>query len=81
MIAIPATCEALKLKNSRTMNMIMLGAYLYLRNVVEIESVLEALKKVLPEKYHYLIPLNEKALERGEELVCSSFKEGVMLVC
>jgi 2-oxoglutarate ferredoxin oxidoreductase subunit gamma len=81
MIAIPATCEALKLKNSRTMNMIMLGAYLYLRNVVEIESVLEALKKVLPEKYHYLIPLNERALERGEELACSSFKEGVMLVC
>ena len=38
-IGIPATSEALKLKNARTMNMIMLGAYLYLRNVVEIESV------------------------------------------
>lgn len=81
MIGISATSEALKLKNTRTMNMIMLGAYLYLRNVVEIESVLEALKKVLPEKYHSTIPLNQQALERGEELVCSQLKEGVMLVC
>lgn len=80
-IGIAATSEALKLKNARTMNMIMLGAYLYLRNVVEIESVLEALKKVLPEKYHNTIPLNQQALERGEELVCSQLKEGVMLVC
>jgi 2-oxoglutarate ferredoxin oxidoreductase subunit gamma len=81
MVGIAATSEALKLKNARTMNMIMLGAYLYLRNAVQIESVLEALKKVLPEKYHHTIPLNQQALERGEELVCSQLKEGVMLVC
>lgn len=81
MVGIAATSEALKLKNARTMNMIMLGAYLYLRNAVEIESVLEALKKVLPEKYHHTIALNQQALERGEELVCSQLKEGVMLVC
>jgi len=80
-IGIAATTEALKLKNARTMNMIMLGAYLYLRDVVKPESVLEALKKVLPEKYHHTIPLNEQALLRGEELVCSELKEGVMLVC
>jgi 2-oxoglutarate ferredoxin oxidoreductase subunit gamma len=81
MVGIAATSEALKLKNARTMNMIMLGAYLYLRNAVQIESVLEALKKVLPDKYHHTIPLNQQALERGEELVCSQLKEGVMLVC
>jgi 2-oxoglutarate ferredoxin oxidoreductase subunit gamma len=80
-IGISATTEALKLKNARTMNMIMLGAYLYLRDVVKPDSVLEALKKVLPEKYHHTIPLNEQALMRGEELVCSELKEGVMLVC
>lgn len=80
-IGIAAISEALKLKNARTMNMIMLGAYLYLRNVVRMESVLEALKKVLPEKYHHTIPLNEQALKRGEQLVCSQLKEGVMLVC
>lgn len=80
-IGIAATSEAMKLKNARTMNMIMLGAYLRLKNVVEIESILEALKKVLPEKYHSTIPLNQQALERGEELVSSQLKEGVMLVC
>lgn len=81
MVGIPATREAMALKNPKTMNMIMLGAYLYLRNVVGMESVLEGLTQVLPEKYHHLMPLNKLALERGEELVCSELREGVMLVC
>lgn len=80
-VGIPATSEAHRLKNPRMLNMIMLGAYLHLKPVVELESVLEGLKKVLPEKYHHLLPLNEKALLTGEELVCNILKEGVMLVC
>jgi 2-oxoglutarate ferredoxin oxidoreductase subunit gamma len=36
--------------------------------VVEIGSVMAALKKVLPERYHHLLPLNEQALRRGTEL-------------
>ena len=80
LIDIPAIKEALKMKNSKIMNMIMLGAYLHLNPVVCIDSVLEALKKVLPEKYHHTLPLNEQALLRGEELVHER-KEGVMLVC
>ena len=80
-VGIPATSEAIRLNNPRIMNMIMLGAYIYLRNVVQVDSVLEALKKVLPEKYHHTLPLNQQALERGEELVCNQLKEGVMLVC
>lgn len=79
-IGIPALNEALRMKNPKVMNMIMLGAYLHLRPVVEVDSVLEALKKVLPEKYHYMLPLNEQALLRGEELV-HEMKEGVMMVC
>jgi 2-oxoglutarate ferredoxin oxidoreductase subunit gamma len=67
-LAVPASEEAVKLKNSRTMNMIVLGALLARRQVVEIESVLQALKKVLPERYHHLLPLNEQALRRGLEL-------------
>jgi 2-oxoglutarate ferredoxin oxidoreductase subunit gamma len=79
-IGIPATAEAFKLKNAKTMNMIILGAYLHLRPVVSVESVLEALKKVLPEKYHHLLPVNEAALDRGEELI-HELKESVMMVC
>lgn len=68
-IGIPATTEALKMKNAKIMNMIILGAYLQLRPVVSNESILEALQKVLPEKYHHLLPINRQALERGEEMV------------
>ncbi len=67
-IGIPATTEALKMKNARTMNMIMLGAYLQLKPVVQNDSILEALAKVLPEKYHHLLPINRQALELGEKL-------------
>ncbi|MBN8688568.1 MAG: 2-oxoacid:acceptor oxidoreductase family protein [Chitinophagales bacterium] len=67
-IGIPATTEALLMKNAKTMNMIMLGAYLQLKPVVQNDSILEALAKVLPEKYHHLLPVNRQALELGEAL-------------
>jgi 2-oxoglutarate ferredoxin oxidoreductase subunit gamma len=62
------------------MNMIVLGAYLHLKPVVSTESIMEALKKVLPEKYHHLLPLNESALVKGEELI-HDLEEPVMMVC
>lgn len=65
---IPAATEAAKLENAKTMNMIMLGAYLGVHPVVEVSSILEGLKKVLPERHHHLLPLNEKALRKGMEL-------------
>lgn len=67
-IGIPATTEALLMKNAKTMNMIMLGAYLQIKPVVQNDSILEALAKVLPEKYHHLLPINRQALELGEAL-------------
>ena len=68
LLPVAAALEAAKLKNARTMNMIVLGAFLERTNVVEIGGVMEALKKVLPERYHNLLPLNEQALRRGMEL-------------
>ncbi|MBK7158786.1 MAG: 2-oxoacid:acceptor oxidoreductase family protein [Ignavibacteria bacterium] len=68
-IGIPAAQEASNMKNSRIINMIMLGAYLQKRSTVKIDSIIEALKKVLPERYHNTLPLNKTALERGAELV------------
>jgi 2-oxoglutarate ferredoxin oxidoreductase subunit gamma len=46
----------------------VLGAVLERTNVVAMPSVLQALTKVLPERYHHLLPLNEQALRRGMEL-------------
>jgi 2-oxoglutarate ferredoxin oxidoreductase subunit gamma len=68
-IGIPAAMEAVKMKNPKVLNMIMLGAYLERKPVVKIESILAALKKVLPERYHNLLPINTQALERGAYLV------------
>ncbi len=67
-VAIPASEEAAKLKNTRVFNMIILGALVKKRFIVKSESILAALKKVLPERYHHLIPLNEQALRRGATL-------------
>ena len=47
-VGIPATTEALLMKNAKIMNMIMLGAYLKLKPVVKPDSILFALEKVLP---------------------------------
>jgi 2-oxoglutarate ferredoxin oxidoreductase subunit gamma len=67
-VPVAAAEEALKLKNSRTMNMIILGAFLERTHVVETGAIMQALAKVLPERYHNLLPLNETALKRGFEL-------------
>jgi 2-oxoglutarate ferredoxin oxidoreductase subunit gamma len=66
---IAATEEAMKLKNSRVMNVVVLGALLKIRGTVKKESLMAALKKALPERYHHLLPLNEQALMRGMELI------------
>ena len=76
-LGIPAAMEALQMKNAKIMNMIMLGAYLQRRQVVSIESIREALTKVLPEKYHKLIPLNLDALQHGANLAMQSSVETI----
>ena len=68
-VAVPAADEANKLNNSKVMNMIMLGAFLAKRPLISIDSALEGLKKVLPERYHHLLPLNKQAIEAGMGLV------------
>lgn len=68
-VGIPATTEAINMKNAKIMNMIILGAYLGLKPVVKNESIIEALKKVLPEKYHHLLAINKQALEKGEAII------------
>ncbi len=68
-IEIPANEIANKLGNSRIANMVVLGAYLTHHKIIDIATVKESLKSVLSERHHNLIPLNEKALDRGTEIV------------
>jgi 2-oxoglutarate ferredoxin oxidoreductase subunit gamma len=67
-VPIEAANEATKLGNTKVMNMIVLGALLKKKPVISFETAIEGLKKVLPERYHSLIPLNKTAMERGMEL-------------
>jgi 2-oxoglutarate ferredoxin oxidoreductase subunit gamma len=66
---ISATDTAAQLKMDKTFNMIVLGGLLKIRPIVKVESVMTALKKTLPERHHHLLPTNEKAIEKGEEII------------
>ena len=66
---VDAAEEATKMESSRTFNMIVLGGFLKVRPIVKLENVLRGLKKSLPERYHHMIPMNEKALMRGMEII------------
>ncbi|MFW5787479.1 MAG: 2-oxoacid:acceptor oxidoreductase family protein [Halanaerobiales bacterium] len=69
MIGIPANEIANELGNSKVANMAMLGAYVAKTGIVDLDTVKNSLKNVLPERRHGLIPLNEEALQKGFELV------------
>ena len=68
-VAIPAEEIALELGSSRSVNMVMLGAYLHKRGFVTPEQMAEALPDVLAQRYHKTIPANTEALRRGAEFV------------
>jgi 2-oxoglutarate ferredoxin oxidoreductase subunit gamma len=61
--------ESSVLKNSKTSNMIVLGAFLKIHPVVKMENVHRGLQKSLPKRHHHLIPLNEKAIIVGMDKV------------
>lgn len=54
---------------AKTFNMIVLGGLLKLCPMVQIESVLKALRKTLPERHHHLIPKNEEAIHIGMDII------------
>lgn len=66
---IKAMDAATQMDNIKAFNMIVLGAYLKLKPIVKLESVLEGLKKTLPVRHHKLIPINEQALQTGIDKV------------
>jgi 2-oxoglutarate ferredoxin oxidoreductase subunit gamma len=73
-MGVPANEEALKLNLKKAANMILVGAFLEKRPLVKIENILNALKKVLPERHHHLIPINKDALQKGKELANEAIK-------
>lgn len=66
---IGAMDAASEMKNNKIFNMIVLGGLLKVCPVVKIESVMKGLKKTLPERHHHLLPMNEKAIMKGLEII------------
>lgn len=64
--AVEATFD---MSSAKTFNMIVLGALLAAKPIVPVESVMAALRKVIPERHHHLLEENRKALLRGAELI------------
>lgn len=60
---------AAEMNNSKSFNMIILGAFLKVKQIVSIDAVLTGLKKSLPERHHHLLAMNEAALKKGMEKV------------
>lgn len=73
-ITVPAMARATEMGKRQIANMILLGAFLERRPVVSIDNVLQALREVLPERHHHLIPLNEQALQEGKKLALNTIE-------
>ncbi len=67
--AIAAYDESVKMNNTKVFNMIVIGGFLKVKPIIELENVIKGLEKVLPERYHHLIPLNEEAIHRGMKII------------
>ena len=60
---------AAELGSAKVYNMVVLGALLQMKPIVEMENVTKGLMKSIPERYHNLIPMNEAAIEKGKQSI------------
>ena len=68
-IKVPANEIAQELGNERTMNMIMLGAFVAKTEITTPDSLMNGLGEVLNVKKASVLELNRKGMERGAEYV------------
>lgn len=66
---IDAMDAAIESGNSKVFNMLVLGGILKVCPVVQIKSIMNSLKDSLPERLHHLLPVNEKAILTGMEII------------
>jgi 2-oxoglutarate ferredoxin oxidoreductase subunit gamma len=66
---VTAAAEAGKMATTRTFNMIVLGAYIKIKPIIELDHVIQGIKDSLPARHHHLIPVNVEAVKRGMEIV------------
>ncbi|HNX06451.1 MAG TPA: 2-oxoacid:acceptor oxidoreductase family protein [Bacteroidales bacterium] len=66
---VDAAEEASKLGMNKVFNMMVLGAYLKIKPIIQPEFIRKGLEKSLPERHHKMIPDNEKAIEIGKQII------------
>jgi len=66
---IDATTDAAQNNMTKAFNMMVLGAFMKIRPVVELDNVIKGLESSLPPRHHHTIPMNRTAILRGMELV------------
>jgi 2-oxoglutarate ferredoxin oxidoreductase subunit gamma len=67
--SVDATNLAATLGNTKIANMVMLGAFAKITNLIKLETIINALSEVISARNKSLIDLNKKALEEGYNLV------------
>ncbi|MBW6489756.1 MAG: 2-oxoacid:acceptor oxidoreductase family protein [Lentimicrobium sp.] len=67
--SIEAADEAARVGLSKVFNMVVLGGFLKLKPIVQAEFIRKGLEKSLPKRHHGMIPENEKAIEKGKEII------------
>jgi 2-oxoglutarate ferredoxin oxidoreductase subunit gamma len=78
-LMVPSIELAAEAGNDRLANMVMLGALVAKTRVVKMESIQIALRETLEERYHKMIPVNLKVLEKGAEFALNDKeKKGVL---
>ncbi len=70
---VDAADEAARIGSAKVFNMIVLGAFLKLKPLIEPEYMHKGLEKSLPVRHHGSIPENEKAIEIGKEIIKPRF--------
>lgn len=66
---IDAMAMASQLNNPKAFNMIVLGGLLKVCPIVDLEHVMQGLKKTLPTRHHATLPKNEEAILKGMEII------------
>jgi len=70
---VEAADESAKQNFKKGFNMYILGAFLKLKPLIGAEYMHKGLEKSLPSRHHHLIPENEKAIERGKEILTTKY--------
>ena len=68
-VKVPANDMALKLGSERTLNMIMLGAFVAKTGITTLDSIMKGLTEIVKGKKASVMKLNRQGLDKGADYV------------